>query len=261
MPETKKRGLSATALKLIALACMTLDHIYLFLSPAFPIPFFFRIIGRVAAPTFLFLVAESAEKTKNVPRLLLRLYLAGAAMSLINFYATDGGVKNSMFQTLFYAALLITLIRCATRQDARRRFIWIAIIFAAILLPIVAVLLFSGSAVEPILNAFLPAVTSVEGGLLLVLLGVAFWLARGKPAKCAVFGVFCVLYFVWTLSASGWSFDGLFTQNIQWLQLLALPFLTLYSGERGIGLKWLFYIYYPAHIYALWAIGVYAAAR
>lgn len=32
---------------------------------------------------------------------------------------------------------------------------------------------------------------------------------------------------------------------------LALPLILLYNGQRGRGMKYLFYIYYPAHVYIL----------
>ncbi len=35
----------------------------------------------------------------------------------------------------------------------------------------------------------------------------------------------------------------------------ALPLMLLHNGARGRGLKWLFYLFYPAHIAALFLIG------
>ena len=45
--------------------------------------------------------------------------------------------------------------------------------------------------------------------------------------------------------------------GIQWLCLLTLIPLWLYDGTRGkLKLKYLFYIYYPAHLAALYGIGL-----
>ena len=47
---------------------------------------------------------------------------------------------------------------------------------------------------------------------------------------------------------------GLF-ENIQSLSLFALPLLALYNGTPGRkGLKYGFYIFYPAHLVVLWVI-------
>lgn len=40
---------------------------------------------------------------------------------------------------------------------------------------------------------------------------------------------------------------------LQMFTLLSLPILKIYNGERGQwrGMKWLFYIYYPAHLFVI----------
>lgn len=44
--------------------------------------------------------------------------------------------------------------------------------------------------------------------------------------------------------------------SIQWWSLLAVPLLALYNGKRGKWkLKWLFYLYYPAHLGGIWLVG------
>ncbi|MBQ5325778.1 MAG: TraX protein, partial [Oscillospiraceae bacterium] len=47
----------------------------------------------------------------------------------------------------------------------------------------------------------------------------------------------------------------LFRHSIQWLQILALPVMLMYNGRKGMGLKYLFYIYYPLHIAVLFVVG------
>ena len=44
---------------------------------------------------------------------------------------------------------------------------------------------------------------------------------------------------------------------IQWFALLSLPLLALYNGQRGkMKLKYLFYLYYPLHLAALYGISL-----
>lgn len=45
---------------------------------------------------------------------------------------------------------------------------------------------------------------------------------------------------------------------LQMCTLLSLPILRQYNGERGSwkGMKWLFYIYYPAHLFVIGIIRV-----
>ncbi len=48
----------------------------------------------------------------------------------------------------------------------------------------------------------------------------------------------------------------MFHSDFQWMMIAALPILYFCSGKRGEGKKYFYYIFYPAHIYLLWLIGV-----
>ena len=53
--------------------------------------------------------------------------------------------------------------------------------------------------------------------------------------------------------------QDLFYQNYQWLMVLSLPFILCYNGEKGRGLKRLFYVFYPAHVFILCWLGSFVA--
>jgi hypothetical protein len=42
----------------------------------------------------------------------------------------------------------------------------------------------------------------------------------------------------------------------QWMMIFALPFILMYNGEKGRGLKYLFYVFYPVHIIILYYLGI-----
>jgi len=46
------------------------------------------------------------------------------------------------------------------------------------------------------------------------------------------------------------------TVNYQWMMVFALPLMLLYNRRRGPGVEWFFYAFYPAHIVALYGIGM-----
>ena len=69
--QTKKfAGLTGNQLKLLALIAMTCDHVGLQLLPQFII---LRIIGRLAAPLFAYMIAEGCRYTHDRGRYLGRL--------------------------------------------------------------------------------------------------------------------------------------------------------------------------------------------
>lgn len=73
------------------------------------------------------------------------------------------------------------------------------------------------------------------------------------------FGGFTLLYF---LGYVGWVVSGLpdfhwtqmFTLYYEWYGALAAVLMLCYNGERGQGPKRFFYVFYPAHVYILYAL-------
>ena len=52
------------------------------------------------------------------------------------------------------------------------------------------------------------------------------------------------------------SIHDLMFKYIEWMEIFAAPLMLCYNGERGKGSKYLFYIFYPSHIYLLYALSV-----
>ena len=46
----------------------------------------------------------------------------------------------------------------------------------------------------------------------------------------------------------------MFTLAYEWFGVLSVIPMLLYNGTRGRGMKTLFYVFYPAHVYALYAL-------
>ncbi|WP_032506442.1 TraX family protein, partial [Streptococcus mutans] len=42
----------------------------------------------------------------------------------------------------------------------------------------------------------------------------------------------------------------------EWLEIFAAPLMLMYNGKRGKGNKYLFYAFYPLHIYLLYTLSV-----
>lgn len=278
-------GLNAFQLKIIALVTMTIDHLAAF---GFEIPLFaslytpMRIVGRIAAPVFLFLLAQSTRHTRNRRKFLLRLYLAGAATGLFtavtNFflgkvlgYFTPGNILFTFFYTVLYIHLTETFL-AAAKNRAWRQVLLSLLLFAISLLPNLLWDLFSLPAeagiryqmlAADLRNSFLPAnfFGDLDYGLPFILVGLVLYFARTGHRQCLVFAGFWVLCFVgWCCSLFVPELHSIphfatYCNPIQLWMMLALPFMCLYNGRRGPGVKGLFYVYYPLHRYVIFAMG------
>ena len=86
------RGLSGTALKLVALVCMVLDHIHYFFAFTGAVPVWFSMAGRLAAPLFTFCLAEGFAHTHSRRRYFLRVAAVAVPMGALRFFMQYGGV-------------------------------------------------------------------------------------------------------------------------------------------------------------------------
>ena len=83
--------MSAFVLKIIALAAMFTDHLYIVFPDVFP--FWFRGVGRLAFPIFVYLLADGFRHTKKPERFLMRL-LAFAFIAEIPYDIAFGNQIN-----------------------------------------------------------------------------------------------------------------------------------------------------------------------
>ena len=258
--ELLKKGLTGYQIKIIALICMTIDHIGAF---AFEIPIVseyysqFRIIGRIAAPLFLYIITESIRHTKNRACYILRLYIAAVLVGLFTTITNHllGGVfgifiPGNILFTFFYTALYINMLEgiwsSIQNKVYQKLFVYVLGIAATILAHIASISIPTESQFYyDLLNSFLVSPLHVDYTILFIMLGILIYFVKQKPLQIAVFVLFCILsvnyHFadyetVIALGAS--SFFG----YPQYWMVLALPFILLYNGLRGKSRKYFFYI-------------------
>ena len=227
----QKRGLSAAALKWIALITMTVDHFAA--SRLFEVLAFgegmgweavrcgymtMRLIGRLAFPIYCFLLTEGFRYTRSRSRYALRLGVF-ALISEIPFNLAVSGLwwdtaYQNVFFTLGLGLLALMFAQSRYEKGERRTAFFIVLIFA-----LVAELLetdygFFGVALIAVFH-FLreqKAEKYLAGGVLLAGLGTL---------ELAAVAAFVPIHF----------YDGR-------------------KGRTGPLLKWAFYVWYPVHLLA-----------
>lgn len=258
-------GLSVHTIKLLAAALMLLDHIHqmFYMHGA---PLWLSMAGRAVFPLFLFASAEGFAHTRSKRAYLRRLLLGSIAMvamttALQQLVPNENVVlMNNAFSTFFVAGWYMLCWDIFTDGLHRRR-PWLVVL--SLLMGLVPVLtslpmLAVGwlSSVEgvsfPLLRVLvalalmIPNLLSAEGGPLMVLLGVLFYIFR----KRRTLQIISLLL----LSALTYIIGG----GYQWMMCLAAPVMALYNGQRGQGSRQFFYIYYPAHIALLYLLSSWA---
>ena len=221
--------LNRNILKVIALVAMTLDHIGLQL---FPQHSFLRIIGRLAFPIFAYMIAEGCFYTRSRRRYLATIAIVALICQLVYFFA-----MHSLYQCIFVTFTLSILLIYSLDNFLNKRNT--SSLFLALLAYVFVIFI----------TEYMPKILSktdfyVDYGFFGVFLPVIVYFSNGRITKL-LSATACIVIL------------AVLNGGAQWYSLLAIPLLALYNGEKGkYNLKWLFYIYYPLHLVAIYFVGI-----
>lgn len=236
--------LSGFSLKWIAIITMLIDHTaatlvwsyYLDLRQSFSpdaalwydIYIWMRRIGRMAFPLFCFVLVEGFVHTRSRSKYALRLLAFGIVAEVPYDYALHTSISWTSELNIMFTLLLAF---CA---------LWLADVV--------------GSKLKlPWWGTSLLTVATVAG---------AAWLANGPlDVSYHAYGIILIgaLYlarnhrfvqFLLGCAATVWYCED----HNSWLQMYAaagLACIALYNGQRGRGMKWFFYLFYPVHLAVL----------
>lgn len=217
-------------LKLIAMLAMLCDHVGLHLLPQFP---FLRIIGRLAYPIFAYMIAEGCTHTRSKAKYLRNLALLALLCQAVYFFAM-GSLYQSILVTFSLSVVTICCFDAARKHKSSAYYLLLCAELITVCVICVAL---------PKLRVLRDF--SIDYGLPGVLFPVAVYIAPKKSWKLLAAAIMLVCL--------GYTLGG-----IQWYGLCALLLLALYDGTRGKhNLKYLFYIFYPAHLVIIYLIGLF----
>jgi hypothetical protein len=250
--------LSGTSVKIIGVVLMTLNHLYqMFIAQGMPV--WIGWFGRPVATMFIFLCAEGFFYTRNKKRYLLQLLggfffmAAGDQLFSITMPVEEIALINNIFSTLFMAAFYMWMFDRLKRGVKEKNAAAILSAIGGFLLPLILgivlmLVLQSRNLAAVRIFLFIPNLAAVEGGFIMVFMGLFFYIFRRYRLVQAVP--------VLVLSAVAWygSRNASASRDLQWLMFLAVIPMLLYNGKRGRGGKYFFYIFYPAHIYLFYCI-------
>lgn len=223
MEEERRPGFTGNQLKLLAMVCMTLDHVGLILLPGISM---LRILGRLAFPIYAWMIGEGCRYTHDRRRYLGRLALLAAVCQVANYLA-----EGSLYQCILVTfSLAVAVIWAGDRAVARGK--WLLLVAGAAVVLCLCRLEVPGTDF------------AIDYGLWGVLLPIGVYYGKTKGVR-VLLAALCLTGLAWELG------------DIQWFGLAAVPLLAMYNGQRGKGrLGRVFYLYYPLHLVVIYAIAL-----
>lgn len=218
------KGLSNNQLKIFAIIVMTVDHVGAYLLPQF---LWLRMIGRLAFPIFAYMIAEGCRHTRSMGKYFSTMAGFALVCQLVEFF-----IRNSLYMSILVTfSMSIGLVWLWKKQEQSGK-IWLIGFMLGCL---------GAWYICEALPRSLPGF-AVDYSFIGVMIPVLTYFGKTKTQRIILWaGGLCLL-----ANDSYW---------IQWLALGALPLIALYNGQRGKrNLKWLFYIYYPAHLVAIYFV-------
>ncbi len=245
--QTEKTTFTTSKLKIIALVCMTLDHIghvfsvpMLTASPDFALLYsLLRFVGRLAFPLYAFMIAKGCIFTSNIKRYFTLLAVFAVASEIPFNLANNGQLFNANAQNVYFT-LFLGLTACYVvrlLQENEKNTLWSA--------PVTALLCASAY--------FISSDYSWYGVLFIWLCAVVKDQKNAIRVPVLVFGLLLIAR-PWRIVQYNFALPYIDNFCLQFFGSLPTVFLICrYNGKRGplhIN-KYFFYAYYPAHLLIL----------
>lgn len=280
MQSTKiyhKFFIDRSTVKLIAIVTMLLDHIGLFFEDC--TPFYFRILGRLSAPLFIFLLVDGFIHSSNRKNYFFRLYCLNIYMVVLN-YVLD--IEMNFIRTLLIIFIILCLIEQFNKGYEKRYLYLFLFVFMQFSLFMLSCLMIYAEIDDFFIweiNSLMLGIITMEGGLVQIILGILLYFSISKKQYIYYF-LFVTVYsflvntpilflifrktekqYIYTIFLEnilgvnpldlGHLSIEMYLQSPQWIQLLLIPLFYIYKRDTRKKTKILvysMYLIYPIHI-------------
>ena len=215
MKDTSLKILSSSALKIIAVISMLVDHIAatgLFFKiyegdMSIQIYRLMRMVGRLAFPIYIFLLVEGFVHTKNIKKYIIRMML----FAIVSEVPFDLAFSDSFFY-INYQNVMWSLLICVVMLYFIKKY--------------------------PDFKFFT-----------IIISCAAAWLIQCDYYFIGPLAAACIYLLRDKKIYRNLSIGVIFAFEVT--AILSLIPMNMYNGKRGINLKYLFYAFYPAHLLVL----------
>ena len=240
-----KKLLDSNMIKIIAIIAMTIDHITWMIYPGYPkgiFPIILHIIGRITCPIMCFFIAEGYYYTKDINKYTKRLFVFAFISHFAYVFASVDFMDWKSFIPFYYGSALnqtsvmwslawgLVMLRVVNSKKIKSNMMKILLIVLICLISF-------------------PSDWSCVASLCIL----AFGTNRGNLKKQTLWMMFYVAIYTMVYF---FAIDKIYGV-LQMAVILSVPIIRMYNGKRGNNqrindiMKWLFYIYYPLHLFII----------
>lgn len=240
-----KKLLDSNMIKIIAIIAMTIDHITWMIYPGYPkgiFPIILHIIGRITCPIMCFFIAEGYYYTKDINKYTKRLFVFAFISHFAYVFASVDFMDWKSFIPFYYGSALnqtsvmwslawgLVMLRVVNSKKIKSN------MMKALLIVLICLISF-------------PSDWSCVASLCIL----AFGTNRGNLKKQTLWMMFYVAIYTMVYF---FAIDKIYGA-LQMAVVLSVPIIRMYNGKRGNNqrindiMKWLFYIYYPLHLFII----------
>lgn len=240
-----KKLLDSNMIKLIAIIAMTIDHITWMIYPGYPkemIPIILHIIGRITCPIMCYFIAEGYHYTKDINKYTKRLFVFAFISHFAYVFASMDFVDWKSFIPFYYGNALnqtsvmwslacgLVMLRVVNSKKIKSNIM-------KVLFVILICFISFPSDWSCVASLCILAFGTNRGNLKIQMSWMIFYVA-----------IYAMVYF--------FAIDKIYGL-LQMAVVLSIPIIMMYNGKRGNNqrlnhiMKWLFYIYYPLHLFVI----------
>ncbi|MBL5010241.1 membrane protein [Enterococcus lactis] len=162
-------------------------------------------------------------------------------------------LMNNIFRDLFIGTVMMYAIDLFT--EGKNTGSWkkivtsILLFILPILLSLFIPLLFSSPVILQnkvvfiLITSFLPALLLAENSFMVLLIPLLYLARNHRNIQCVIISIVAGIFF--------------FLGTTQWIMIFSIIPILLYNGQKGKGIKYFFYIFYPAHIALLYLLSAF----
>ncbi|MDE6259274.1 MAG: conjugal transfer protein TraX [Oscillospiraceae bacterium] len=240
-----RKTLNANRIKLIAIIAMTIDHVAWMIFPGYPkelLPIMMHILGRITCPIMCYFIAEGYHYTKDVNKYTKRMFAFAIISHFAYVFASMDFVDWRSFIPFYYGSVL-----------NQTSVMW-SLAWGLVMLRVADSRKINSGAIKAALIILICVISfPSDWSCVASLCVLAFGTNRGKFKSQMLWMVFYVAIYA---AVYFFAIDKIYG-ILQMAVVLSAPILMKYNGKRGKSpknnpfIKWLFYIYYPLHLFVI----------